>query len=70
MCTNAGAVEVSQALIVKSIAQKRMVIGKDGNVVKKLQTESEHVLTKALGKPVQLTLTVTTENRREALERR
>ena len=32
-----GAVEVAQALVVKSNAQKRMVTGKDGIVVLKLQ---------------------------------
>ena len=57
-------------MVVKSNAQKRMVIGKDGSVVLKLQEKSAQVLSKALKKPVKLRLTVTTENKREALERR
>ena len=65
-----GAVEVAQALVVKSNAQKRMVIGKDGSVVLKLQEKSEPRCSQRRPRK-QSRLTVTTEyydeNKREAL---
>jgi hypothetical protein len=110
-----GVLQVVQALVVKSVSQKKMVIGKGGSMVQSLQDEVRcaffdrnlhsriqasrlatndiplgcslllpvdtvncvqtlnkaiRSLTIALGRPVELELTVTTENKRETAERR